>query len=93
MTDTDASETRHIRIKTLVHEKTGLLIASSEDLPGLLVHGRNADELTQRLPVAIQALLEASGKVVVSLSPEAPQARGFKSLSGPSYDAEVRLVA
>ena len=64
------TEIKHISIQTLRHAKTGMLVAVSADMSGLCVHGRNDDELTERIPVAIRTLLEASGKNVVSRSEE-----------------------
>ena len=59
---------RIIRIYTAEHRDTGLLMAVSRELPGLLVHGRSEEELEQKLPHAIQEILEAQGNTVVSIS-------------------------
>jgi hypothetical protein len=61
-----------IRITTVVHKTTGLLVAYSDDLKGLYVHARDDDELRERLPVAIRAVLEASGHQVLDLEEIAP---------------------
>lgn len=58
-----------VTITTLVHPKTSLLVAVSDDLKGLLVHGRNETELLDRIPVAIRDLLEAEGHKVESVEP------------------------
>jgi hypothetical protein len=52
---------RSDQIKVDIHVigKTGLLLATSEELRGLYVHGRNNDELWERIPVAIRAILDA----------------------------------
>lgn len=52
------------RVETITNVKTGLLIAISEDLPGLYVHGRSQEELDERVPIAIKALVEAQGEKV-----------------------------
>lgn len=62
-----AMETRRWKVETITHRKTGLLIAMSNDLPGLYVHGRNEDELNDRVPQAIKALLEAAGETDVMI--------------------------
>jgi predicted RNase H-like HicB family nuclease len=54
-------EERRWRVETVEHRETGLLVAMSDDLPGLYVHGRSEEELEERIPVAIKALLEAQG--------------------------------
>jgi hypothetical protein len=51
-------------VETVTHHKTGLLIARSVDLPGLYVHARNEEELRERIPIAIKAILEANGEPV-----------------------------
>ena len=49
------------RIKVVRHRRTGLMVALSPDLPGLMVHGRDDDELRQRIPGSIREILEAQG--------------------------------
>ena len=92
MTKIQDTHIKHISIKTLQHAATGLLVASSDDMPGLCVHGRNEDELNKRVPVAIRALLEAMGQEVVSLEPVASKISapvGFVPLPR-NFDAKVR---
>ncbi|WP_370194410.1 MULTISPECIES: hypothetical protein [Aurantimonas] len=50
-----------ITVYTIRHRKTDLLIAMSDEMKGLYVHGRSFDELQERIPQAITALLEAEG--------------------------------
>jgi Domain of unknown function (DUF1902) len=92
MTKIEETTVKHISIKTVRHSTTGLLVASSDELPGLSVHGRSQDELDERMPVAIRALLEAMGQEVVSLEPVASKAiapAGFVQLAR-DFDARVR---
>lgn len=58
-----------VSISTMIHPKTGLLVAVSDDLKGLLVHGRSEAELLQRIPVAIRDILEAGGHRIESVEP------------------------
>ncbi|HZT89711.1 MAG TPA: hypothetical protein VFA12_17210 [Stellaceae bacterium] len=58
---------RLIRIRLIRHDKMGLLAAISEDLHGLVVHGRSGGEIGDRLEGAIRELLEAQGDTVVNL--------------------------
>ena len=55
---------RRWRIDAVAHRETGLIVAFSDDLPGLYVHGRSEEELRERIPEAIRALLEAQGESV-----------------------------
>lgn len=58
------SGNREFRVEIVLHQGTGLLVAVSDDLPGLYVHGRSTDELSDRIPLAIKAILEADGSPV-----------------------------
>lgn len=62
--------TRTFRIDVAQHKTTGLLMAFSRDLKGLLVPGHSEEELAQRLPDAIREILEAQGNTVVSVRAE-----------------------
>lgn len=55
------AQEKTIRIRLLSHQKTGLLMAVSEDLPGLVVHGRTVGEIEERLPSVVADLIEAGG--------------------------------
>ena len=61
-------DTRRISIRTLRHRSTGMLVAVSDVMKGLYVHGDTEDELMERVPVAIQALLEAEGYKVFEVA-------------------------
>lgn len=77
---------QEITIIVRQHRKTGLLVASSPDLPGLSIAAHTIEELETELPPVVRALLEADGEVVesLSLSPlSAPDADGF--VLNPSY--------
>jgi hypothetical protein len=56
-------DTRYV-VETIKNRKTGLLIAMSDQLPGLYVHGRTQEELDVRVPIAIKAMLQAQGQDV-----------------------------
>lgn len=58
-----------ISINIAVHRDTRLLVATSPELKGLVVHARSQDEMNSRIPQAIKALLEAQGHTVESVSP------------------------
>ena len=62
---------KQISIEIIEHRKTGLLIASSNDLKGFLAHGRDYDDLETNIRSAIRALLEAQGHSVEQVEPVA----------------------
>jgi hypothetical protein len=71
----DASEqavTRDFTIEIVRYAKTDLLMAFSNELPGLLVAARGEEQLDQRLIGAVRELLEAQGatNICVSLKSE-----------------------
>ena len=65
-------KTMLITIDVFRYEDTGLLMAVSDELKGLMVHGRNERELNRRIPQAIRAIFEAEGKEVYKLVRERP---------------------
>lgn len=62
-------ETRNITIETVVHRDTRLMVATSPEMKGLIVHGRSERELQERIPQAIRAILEADGYAVEDVHP------------------------
>lgn len=64
-----------ITINVVMHRDTKLMVATSPELRGLMVHGRSPEELNRRIPEAIKALLEAQGHrvdTVESMDDESP---------------------
>lgn len=59
---------RRIHVDVLKHRATGLLMAVSDDLPGLHVAADTTEELQAELPIVIKALIEASEKHHVAVS-------------------------
>lgn len=59
-----------ISVEMLVHDGTGLIVAVSDELKGLYVHGRTIAEVEARLPECIRALLEAEGTHVSNIEME-----------------------
>lgn len=57
-----------INISVVQHTETGLIVATSDQLKGLIVHGRSMAEVEKRIPETIRALLEADGKIVLSIT-------------------------
>ncbi len=77
----DGTVARQIRIHVLTHSTTDLLIATSDDLPGLMVAGRSHEQLQHDLPAAIKELLEANGRLVVSVDKIDVAETNFQPLS------------
>lgn len=50
-----------IKVQVLRHNETGLLLARSDDLHGLVLHARSLNEIRDRLPGVVRDLLEAEG--------------------------------
>jgi hypothetical protein len=68
----DASEQaaviRDFTIEIVRYAKTDLLMAFSNELPGLLVPARGEEELDRRLIGAICEILEAQGAINISVT-------------------------
>lgn len=62
------TQTKSITISTVQYRGSDLLMAFSDDLPGLLVPGRTQDELKRKLPDAIREIFEAQGCQVISVT-------------------------
>jgi len=58
------ADLRNIHVQLLRHDPTGLLLARSDDLYGLALHGHSVKEIGDRLPGVIRDLLEAEGHKV-----------------------------
>lgn len=52
---------RIINVHVLINKRTGLLLAESDDLPGLHVVARDEAQLMERVPEAIRLIMEADG--------------------------------
>lgn len=62
--NTDHNTSGQVVVEVLRLKGKDLLIAISDDMPGLYVHGRTEEELDARLPVAIMEIAAAEGKVL-----------------------------
>ena len=84
----EVRETIHVNIRQ--HKKTGLLIAVSDEMPGLLASAPDKETLLARIPKLIAALLEAEGKegVLVRHVEDDLEQAGFESNSA-IYAMEV----
>lgn len=78
-----------IEVHILTNRESGLLLAVSDDLKGLYVHGRTEAQLFERIPQAIKALLEASGKVDVVVFQDADN----DDNAAQSFAKPTRVVA
>lgn len=87
---TAPESTRVIRVHVLKHKRSDLLMAVSDDLRGLMVPGRSEEEILDKLPRAIQELLEAEGEQVDSIDIEPDSPADFIP---PAYLASAHLAA
>lgn len=83
---------RTIHVRLLRHEKSGLLAAVSDDLPGLVVHGQSQAEIGGRLPSVIRDLIEADGKRVVSLEVEEDNRASEAGFGLPAFIASAAVT-
>lgn len=58
-----------ITIDVFEHKETGLLLATSRELTGLYVHGSTEEEVNERVPGAIKAILLDLWSVAVEVEP------------------------
>lgn len=64
---------RTIRINVIENRTTHLLVALSPDLPGLMLAARTEDQIERELSDAIKEVLEAEGRIVLSVTMEAAE--------------------
>lgn len=86
-------EERVIRVHLVEHRKTGLLAAVSDDLRGLVVHGRTPQEIEKLLPDAIRDILVAQGFEVISVTAEPDERLNSAGFGPPAFIANASLAA
>ncbi len=83
-------KTQRLEIRSKRHKTTGLIIAFSDDLQGLMVPGRSEAEIIEQLPAAIREILEARGETVVRINLVEDVDQGTNFTDGCSvYSAEL----
>ena len=83
---------REIRVQLVANRETGLLVALSDDMKGLMVAARSEEEIERELPDAIREILEAEGNTVLSVTAEAGP-RGLPAgFSSTAMIASARLA-
>lgn len=82
---------REIKVVTIYHKNTDLMVAFSDDLKGLFVSGRSEDDLREKIPKAIQELFEAEGIKVISVSAEHDDESLPSSFKSPGFMARASL--
>ena len=81
---------REIRLEVIEHKQTHLLVATSHNLPGLMVAARSEEQLEREVPIAIREVLEAEGSIVISVS-AVPQPEHERDFQRHSMIASARL--
>lgn len=84
---------RTFHVYMLQHKETGLLVAVSAELAGLVVHGHSPDEIESRLADIIHDLLEAEGHKVQSVTVERDERLAKAGFALPPYIASAALTA
>jgi hypothetical protein len=76
------SVVREFRVHIAVHQPTGMRVGLSDDLPGLLIHGRSDDDIIAKAPGAVREILEAQGHRIAGVTalPESALAGSFAGL-------------
>lgn len=84
-----------ITLKYVRHATSDLIIAMSDELKGLYVHGRSLPEIEGRVETAIRAILEAEGNRVIEITrindAAAPESSGFMPAYAV-YQAELEAA-
>jgi hypothetical protein len=86
-------ESRRFQIMTVRHETTGLLMAVSPDMPGLMVHAHSHEELEKKIPGRIRDLLVADGYEVLSLEVGPDEDNALPEFGPPAFIAQASLAA
>lgn len=84
---------KDFRINVVQHKSSDLLVALSPDLPGLMVPGRSVNEIEERLPAAMQELLEARGFKVVRIETTPENDHLPEAFAKPGFKANAQLMA
>jgi hypothetical protein len=86
-------EMRTIRVHLVRNTTTGLLVAMSQDMKGLMVAARSEEQIEEELPGAIREILEAEGRRVLSVT-AAPDPVGLPPGFSPfNMVASARLAS
>jgi predicted RNase H-like HicB family nuclease len=86
------SMNQRIHVDFVTHAPTGLVIAISNDLKGLYVHGHSIEEVRAGVPDAIRELLEFAGLRVEKIEEVDGLPEGFEPLFA-KFEAEYRDAA
>jgi predicted RNase H-like HicB family nuclease len=78
-----------IRIALWTHADSGLVVATSPDVPGLYVHGKDKEEIDSRIRPAVKALCEADRKLADEKAKAFKPPQGFQRAA----DYTVELAA
>lgn len=82
-----------ITIKVIGHKTSGLLVAYSDELHGLVIHGRTIEELKEKSPAAVREILEAMGETVAGVEVRANDGPHLENFVPPSFIAQACLNA
>ena len=86
-------DVRIIRVNLIKNIKSGLLVALSPDMKGLMVAAKTQKQIASELPDAIREMLEAEGHPVLSVTAESDPKELPPGFSSSSMIANARLAA
>lgn len=81
-----------IRIRLVGYKNSNLLMAVSDDLRGLVVHGRSQQEIAPKLEGAVRELLEAEGFRVLRLTVATEHESPVAEIGPPTFIANASLT-
>lgn len=81
-----------ITVDYFEHEKTGLVVAVSDDIRGLFVAGRSVEEVESKLPSAVSELVQAEMQVAAKRHAvgKTPAQAGFRQMQ---HHRQIELTA
>ena len=80
------------KIRILDYKDSDLKMAVSDELRGLVVHGRSHEEIAELLPGAVRELLEAEGFRVIRLTVASEHESPVPDISPPTFIASASLT-
>lgn len=87
-----AMSVRTVRVQLRRHQTLrNLYMATSDDMPGLVVHGHSPDEIQEQIPGLIRDILEIGGCRVIDVSAERDETKVTGGFGLPAFIAKAKL--
>ena len=88
----DQVRTVEITVSIHEHRNTGLLVATSSDLPGLVIAARSEEQIEHELPEAIREVLKARGEKIAHVTATRTLRREPDNFSRRSFVSSATLT-